>query len=70
MIVHSNVVDGKIFFHKLQVNEERQKTWIHAVSKGREDFDKPKHFKACSNHFLEGKSTKCNPDPTLFLKIL
>ena len=40
-----------------------------AVSKGREDFGKPKYFKACSNHFLEGKPTKCNPDPTLFLKI-
>ena len=39
-----------------------------AVSKGREDFGKLKHFKACSNHFLEGKPTKCNPDPTLFLK--
>ena len=39
-----------------------------AVSKGREDFGKPKYFKACSNHFLEGKPTKCNPDPTLFLK--
>ena len=37
--------------------------------KGREDFEKPKHFKVCSNHFLEGKSTKCNPDPILFLKI-
>ena len=38
MIVHSNVKDGKIFFHKLPVNEERQKAWMHAVSKGREDF--------------------------------
>ena len=38
MIVQSNVKDGQIFFHKLQVNEERQKAWIHAASKGREDF--------------------------------
>ena len=38
MIVHSNVKDGQIFFHKLPVNEERQKAWIHAVSKRREDF--------------------------------
>ena len=38
MIVHSNVKDGKIFFHKLPVNEERQKAWMYAVSKGREDF--------------------------------
>ena len=69
MIVYSNVKDRKIVFHKLPVNEERQKTWINAVSKGREDLEKPKHFKAYSNHFLERKPTKCNPDPTLFLKI-
>ena len=70
MIVHSNVKDGKIFFHKLSVNEERQKAWILEVSKRKEDFEKPKRFKVCSNNFLEGKRTKCNPDPTLFLKIL
>ena len=70
MIIHSNVKDGKIVFHKLPFNEDRQKAWIQAVSKGREDFDKPKHFKVCLNHFLEGEPTKCNPDQTLFLKIL
>ena len=25
MIVHSNVIDGKIVFHKLPLNEERQR---------------------------------------------
>ena len=69
MIVYSNVKDGNIVFCKLQVNEERPNAWIHAVSKGSEDFEKPKHLKACSNHFLQEKPTKCNPDPTLFLKI-
>ena len=39
MIVHSNVKDGKLVFHKLPVNEERKRAWIHAVSKGREDFE-------------------------------
>ena len=39
MIVHSNAKDGKLIFHKLPVNEERKKFWIHAVSKGREDFE-------------------------------
>ena len=68
--VHSNVKDRKIVFHKLPVNDERQKAWMHAASKGREDFEKPKHFKICSNHFLEGKPTTCNSDPTLFVKIL
>ena len=69
MIVYSNVKDRNIVFCKLPVNEERQKACIHAVSKGREDFEKPKYFKACSNHFLQGKPTKCNLNPTLFLKI-
>ena len=36
MIVHGNVKDGEIVFHKLPVNEERQKAWIHAVSKKEE----------------------------------
>ena len=45
MIIHSNVKDGKIVFHKLPVNEERQKAWIHVVSKGREDSEEPKHSK-------------------------
>ena len=68
MIIYSNVKGGKIFFHKLSINEERQKAWIFAVSKGKEDFEKPKRFKVCSNNFFEEKRTKCNPDPTLFLK--
>ena len=53
-------------FHKIPVNEERWKAWIHAVSKGREAFDPPKNFKVCSNHFIDGKPTQTNPDPTLF----
>ena len=48
MIVHSNVKHGKIVFHKLPVNEEEQKAWIDAVTKGREDFEEPKHFKVAS----------------------
>ena len=70
MIVHSNVKDGQIVFHKLPVNEEKQKAWIPAGSKGKEDFEKLKHFKVCLNHFLEVKPNKCNLDPTLSLKIL
>ena len=70
MIVHSNVKDGQIVFHKLPVNEERQKAWVHAISKGKEDFEKPRHFKVYWNHFLEGKPNECNPDQTLSLKIL
>ena len=69
MIIHSNVTSGKLVFHKIPVNEERRKAWIHAVSKGREAFDPPKNFKVCSNHFMDGKPTHSNPDLTLFLTI-
>ena len=48
MIIHSNVTSGKLVFHKIPVNEERRKAWIHAVSKGREAFDPPKNFKVPS----------------------
>ena len=43
MIIHSNVTSGKLVFHKIPVNEERRKAWIHAVSKGREAFN-PRKF--------------------------
>ena len=65
MIIHSNITSGKLVFHKIPVNEERRKAWIHAVSKGREAFDPPKNFKVCSNHFIDGKPTHSNPDPTV-----
>ena len=58
MMVQSNVKDGEKAFHKLSVNEERQKAWIHVVGKGRADFEEPNY---CSNHFLEEKPTKYNP---------
>lgn len=60
---------GKIVFHELRVNQERPKAWTHEISKRREDFQKPKHFKVFPNHIPEGKPTKCNPNSTLFLKI-
>ena len=40
-IIHSNVASGKLVFHKIRVNDERRKAWMHAVSKGREAFDPP-----------------------------
>ena len=36
--VHSKAKDGQTFFYNLPFNEERPKGWMHAVSKGREDF--------------------------------
>ena len=67
--VHSNVTSGNISFHKLPAHLERRRAWIHAVEKGRKDFVVPKHFKVCSNHFVDGKPTPNNPDPTLFLTV-
>ena len=67
IIIHSNVASRKLIFHKILVTEERRKASIHAVSKGKEAFDPPKNFKVCSDHFIDGKSTQSNPDPTLFL---
>ena len=67
MEIHSNVKSGKLSFHKIPKNEERRKAWIHAISKGRKEFETPKYCKICSNHFVDGCPTKENPDPTLFL---
>ena len=47
----------------------KQKVWIQQVSKGRKDFFVPKNFYICSIHFLDGKPTKENPFPTLFLTL-
>ena len=69
MFLHSNVASGKLVFYEIPVNEVGQKAWIYAVSKGIEAFDPPKNFKVCSNHFIDGKPTQYNPDPTLFLTI-
>ena len=49
---HSNVT-GKLNFHKLPADPARRAAWICQV--------------LCSNHFIDGKPTKENPDPTLLL---
>ena len=68
MIKHSNV-KGDIKMHKLLINNERKRAWIAQVSKERKDFQPPKTFFVCSDHFVDGKSSKEHPDSTLFLKI-
>ena len=45
---HSNVT-VKLNFHKLPVDPARRAAWICQV--------------LCSNHFIDGKPTKENPDP-------
>ena len=68
MIKHSNV-QGDVKMHKLPVDNERKRAWIAQVSKERKDFQPPKKFFVCSNHFVDGKPSKEHPDPTLFLTI-
>ena len=67
-IKHSHVT-GKLVFHKLPADLEKRQAWINAVAKGRKDFHVPKHLFVCSNHFIAGKPTKNNPNPTLFLTV-
>ena len=68
MIVYSNAKDGKQFSTNFHLMKKDKKLGYMHLNNGEENFEKPKHFKACSNHFLEGRPTKCNPDPTSFLK--
>ena len=39
MIVHHNVKDEILVFHRLLLSVERQKAWMHVISKEREDFE-------------------------------
>ena len=67
-IKHRNV-ERDLVFHKLPADESVKRSWIQQVSKGRDDFVPPTNFFVCSNHFVDGKPTKINPIPTLFLTI-
>ena len=66
IVKHGNV-KGEITMHRLPNDEEKKKVWIQQVSKERKDFIVPRNFYVCLNHFLDGKPTKENPFPTLFL---
>ena len=65
IVKHGNI-KGEVIMHKLPIDEDKKK-WIQQKSKGRKDFIVPKNFYVCSNNFLDGKPTKENPFPTLFL---
>ena len=47
-------------------NEEKQKTWIHLISKRIADFTSTDDSRICSNHFCDEKPTMRNPNPTLY----
>jgi hypothetical protein len=66
--VHSHV--QKLGFHKPSNSEDAIKAWCIQVQKGRKDFKIGKSRESvivCSNHFVDGKPTRSNPIPTLFL---
>ena len=65
-IKHSNV-SGALIMQKLPVDNDLRSVWIHNIRKGRMEFTVPKNCFVCSNHFVDGKPTKENPSPTLFL---
>jgi len=50
---------------KMKRNTERQK-WLQLVNRPN-DYDPKRHHRVCSLHFVDGKPTKQNPFPTLFL---
>ena len=65
-LIHSHV--GRLSFHK--PNNQMIEAWSRQVQTGRKDFAIGKSRKSvvvCSNHFQDGKPTKGNPLPTLFL---
>lgn len=72
MIKHSNV-KGNIVMHSLPKDKDVRAAWVHQILKGRKDItserDLPKNCHVCSIHFFDGKPTKENPVPTLFLTV-
>ena len=59
-IKHSNVIN-KLTFHKFPVNEETRKQWENSIGKA------PSKSFVYSNYFVDGKPTRSNPCPELFL---
>ena len=65
--VHSNVESGKLIFHKFPINEKTRKLWTSQVRRGRKDWSPGSYTYVCSNHFVDGKPTKDNTVPTMFM---
>ena len=67
-VIRSHV--NKLGFHKPSKSEDVIRSWCIQVQKGRKDFKIGKSRESvivCSNHFVDGKPTRNNPIPTLFL---
>ena len=59
----------KLMFHRFPCNEQKRKTWISLVGKGRDSYVPTDGSRICSNHFPEGRPTIKHPNPTLWLTI-
>ena len=59
--------------HALPKDETVGKTWVQQILKGRKDLksekDIPNNCFVCFNHFLDGRPTKSNSSPSLFLTV-
>ena len=67
-VIRSHV--NKLGFHKPSKSEDVIRSWCIQVQKGRKEFKIGKSRESvivCSNHFVDGKPTRNNPIPTLFL---
>ena len=66
-------VDGDIVMHKLPNDGVVRSAWIHVTVKSRKDLkfekDIPKNGYVCSIQFCDGRPTKNNLVPTLFLAL-
>ena len=71
-VKHSNV-KGNTLIHALLKDETVRKTWEQQILKGRKDLksekDIPNNCFVCSNNFLDGRPTKSNLAPSLFLTV-
>jgi len=64
---HSNVT-GVIKWYRLPKNDPKRKMWIESIMVSKiPGTSIPKYCYICSIHFADGKPTKENPFPTLFL---
>ena len=68
LVVMGHVAELK--WHRFPTNdEEKKKVWVSLVNKGRSDFSPSDGSRICSNHFVDGKPTPRNPNPTLYLTL-
>ena len=57
----------ELIFHRFPKDDKNRAVWISQVRKGLTNFELCQEMRICSNHFQDGKPTRENPYPTLFL---